>query len=427
MRVFFLHFFAKCSTFALAALLILCSATAAKAAAPDFGNPPSGEYPIIYNDHTVYATPDILKANRVLAALVKDGQMYVPLRSMFEQMGATVSVSSDGKTITAAKPGASVSVTLGKSEVIVNGETRPLDVPPMIYRGIVLVPVRVLSEALGAYVQWLPERRVVVVRYIPVTPPLPTAPPTAAPTAPPIPAPPAPTPTPTPIPTPGSYQAFIQAAFVDGKNYNEFSAGQYCRESYVLSGAYAPKNSALAVKIDYRQDAYVTSDNLVDAISNHYTHFATIDGGYAYTPVFLAKQSTLDARLEYQIAAPRVYVGLGYLQTSDNYGYPHLRGLGVGIEKLPDLKTGISLFGSAFYYPRASGTYTITNPASPNFGQSYRQQYQIVKYDVGLALASSRFPIYLYGGVSGDRYVAKQHAPIDQTHGGPYLGLGVKL
>src|ERR1700676_80938 len=149
----------------LLALLLFGSAGVADAA--DFGARPSGEIPILYNDHTVYATPDILKRSRVLAALVKDGQIYVPLRSMFEQMGATVSASPDGKTVTAVKSGASVSVTLGKYEVLINGESRPLDVPPILYKGIVLVPVRVISEALGAYVQWGPDRRIVVVRYIP--------------------------------------------------------------------------------------------------------------------------------------------------------------------------------------------------------------------------------------------------------------------
>jgi hypothetical protein len=400
------------------------------AAAAELGSPPSGEIPILFNDHTVYAKPDVLTRSRVLAALVKGGVIFVPLRSMFEQMGATVSVSADGKTITALKSGASVSVTLDKAEVVINGESRPLDVPPMLYKGIVLVPVRVISEGLGAYVQWVPDKRVVAVRYIPA--PVPTLPPpTAMPTAAPTPIPTAaPTMAPTPIPTfapqPPSNRGFIAAAFSKAMNYNEFSAGQFCPQSYLLSGAYTFKDSPFAVKLDYRQDAYVTSDNLT-FFGNHFTRFATIDGGFAVTPVFLARQSTLDARLEYQIAAPRIYVGVAYLMAANNYGYPQLNSFGVGIEKLPDLKSGISFFGSAFYYPSASGTYTVANPASANFGTSYRQQYQIVKYDVGLALSATHFPVYLYGGFSGDRYTAQQNAPIGQTHDGPYIGLGVKF
>jgi len=350
----------------LLALLLCASAAGAEAASrpadaslavagASCGSPPSGEIPILYNDHTVYATPDVLKRGRVLAALVKGGQIYVPLRSMFEQMGATVSASADGKTITAAKSGASVSVTLGKDEVVINGESRPLDVPPILYKGIVLVPVRVLSEALGAYVQWVPSRRLVVVRYIPAVAP-PTAVPTAAPTASPTPSPapviappiPVPTPAPTATPAPRSYRGFVQAALAAPKSYNEFSAGQWCNESYMVSAAYAFKDSPFAVKVDYRLYSYVTSDNLTDTFNNHYTRFATIDGGTALTPVFKARQSTLDARLEYQVAASRIYVGVGYLNAANNYGYPRMNAVGAGIEKLPDLRSGINFFGYAF-------------------------------------------------------------------------------
>ena len=124
----------------------------------NFGTPPSGAVPILYNDHTVYAKPDTLKQGRVLAALVKDGQIYVPLQSMFEAMGATVSVSGDTYTVT--RGDTSASVTLGKNEVVVERrQSRPLDVPPILYQGVVLVPVRVLSEALGAYVEWEPTRQ----------------------------------------------------------------------------------------------------------------------------------------------------------------------------------------------------------------------------------------------------------------------------
>ena len=66
------------------------SAPVQSTAPAEFGSPPSGAIPILYNDHTVYTKPDILKQQRVLAALVKNGVMYVPLRSMFEQMGAPV-------------------------------------------------------------------------------------------------------------------------------------------------------------------------------------------------------------------------------------------------------------------------------------------------------------------------------------------------
>jgi hypothetical protein len=398
------------------------SASVALAVAPDFGSPPSGEVPILFNDHTVYAAPDILKQGRVLAALVKDGQIYVPLRSMFEQMGADVSVSADGNTYTVTQGSISASVTVGQNKIEINGVSRPLDVAPMIYHGVVLVPVRVLSEALGAYVAWVPGQRVVVVRYIPATPP-PVATPSVAPTAEPA---MAPAPVPTPAPTAIPYNFFVQGAISWPKVYNAFSDGTYCH-SFQLNGVLAPAHSRFAAKVDYRQDSYVTSDNRRDVLGNEFTNFSTIDGGTASTPVFLATQSSLDARFEYEIADPRIYLGVGYVHTANSYGDPQLNGIGVGVEKLPDLHPGISVYGSAFYYPNASGNYTVESATSSNAGKTYQQEYQIWKLDIGLAIVLGRSPLYLYGGYGGDQYLTKKNAPIGQTLDGPYLGLGLKL
>lgn len=415
--------------FSVLCLLLLGSGTPAQAAPrsdapPTFGTPPSGEIPILYNDHTVYTKPDILRRRRVLAAFIKNHQIYVPLRSMFEQMGATVTASADGKTFLARKPGTVVSVRLGSSEVTINGERRPLDVPPMLYRGVMLVPVRVISEALGAYVVWVSDRRLVVVRYTSGVQPTPPAAPTGTPAI-------APTPAPTATPgaiEPNAYRGFIAVAKAAGRNYNEFSAGQWCpNNTYVASVAYMFKNSPLAVKADYREDSYITTINQQNAFGAYLTRFSTIDGGVASVPVFLARQSTLDTRLEYKITKPNVYIGLGYIQTSNNYGYPHLGALGFGIEKLPDLNTPVTPYASVFYYPGASGNYTVSNAASPNNNTTYKQVYAITKFDVGLAASLKHFPIYVYGGFSGDRYTRHQNAPIDQTHSGPYLGLGLKI
>ena len=154
---------------------------------------------------------------------------------MFEQMGASVSYDPGSKTVTVSKPGSEVKVTVGQPEVVINGESRPLDVPPIMYQGHVLVPVRVISEGMGAYVQWVPDRQIVVVRYLPPTPP-PTAPPTVAPTiAPTV----APTPTPAPIATPYK-DLFVSGDYIfSPKVYNEFSPGNSGNGAlYQLHGAW---------------------------------------------------------------------------------------------------------------------------------------------------------------------------------------------
>jgi hypothetical protein len=402
----------------------------------DFGTPPSGEVPILFNDHHVYSKPDTLSQGRVLAAIVSHGALMVPLRSMFEQMGATVTFDPASKSVDAKKEGAEVQVTLGKNEVIINGESRPLDVAPMMYKGSLMVPVRVISEALGAYVEWVPGQHLCVVRYIPPTP-VPTPEPTMAPT--PVPTPAA-TPTPTPAPAAPSL-GFIQGGVTFGKVYNEFSDGSTDSQggttgngastgggfnnSVVIAGAY--EFNPFALKVDFRQDVYNTTNNAIGPSGGAGTTFNTIDGGAATVDQFRAKQSTIDGRLEYEIGAmSHIYVGVGYLQASNDYGYPSLRAIGAGVEKLPTFDQGWSWYGSAFYYPNANGTYIVDNAASPHFNQSYKLSYNIVKYDIGANVNFGTSPLYIYGGYSGDRYTTKDaNEPINQTHSGPYVGLGI--
>jgi hypothetical protein len=407
----------------------------------DFGQPPSGEIPILYNDHHVYSNPSELKQNRTLGALVKNGTILVPLRSMFEAMGASVSWDAKSKTATAQKPGASVQVTIGKTQAIINGESRPLDVPPEMYKGAVVVPVRVMSEALGAYVQWVPDRRITVVRYIPPTP-VPTPPPTPPPT--PVPTP-APTATPTPAPAAPSYLGFVQGAYVFHRISNEFAAQATTTGSYQYAAALL--FDKFAVKAQLLSDQYNTTVNGVApaltvppticnpslspnpvAPGTPVTFFNTIDGGQCFVPQFKARQTQGEARLEYKIFDPHVYIGVAYGGWATNYGYPKLNGFGFGLEKLPDLENTFTLHGSYFYYPNANANYVVNDPNSPNFNVQYNQRYAIQTYDVGLDYVfSHQFPVYLYAGWDGNVMVARANAPINQTHSGPYVGLGFRF
>ncbi|MBV8670269.1 MAG: copper amine oxidase N-terminal domain-containing protein [Candidatus Eremiobacteraeota bacterium] len=375
----------------------------------DFGNPPSGEIPILFNDHHVYANPDTLRQGRVLAALVKKGTIMVPLRSMFEQMGATVSYDAASKSVKASKPGSEVQVTLGKNQVVINGEARPLDVPPMMYKGVLLVPVRVISEALGAYVQWVPEQRVCVVRFIPPTP-VPTPPPPIATPA------PSPTPTPTPAPI-----GFIQGGIASTLTSNQYAPGMHSTGSW--NGEAGLFLGPVSLVGTYRTDQYRTTHNAQDPSGNALTQFNTIDTGTAFSPVFTGRQWDIEGRAEYEILKPRINIGGSFLTTYTNYGDPRLTGGGFGIEKLPYGKTTFDWYGSFFYYPWMQGTYMET--AGPNNGTSYKQQAQILKYDVGVNYGFGW--IYVLAGYSGDRYTAKQNMPISQTHSGPYAGLGFRF
>jgi Copper amine oxidase N-terminal domain len=386
----------------------------------DFGSPPSGQIPILFNDHHVYAKPDVLKQGRVLAALVKNGTILIPLRSMFEQMGATVSYDAGTKTATVSKAGAEVKVTVGKPEVIINGESRPLDVPPIIYQGAVLVPIRVISEGMGAYVQWVPDRRLVVVRYLPATPP-PAAPP------PPPPAPPPPPPPPPPPRRPPNVVFVAGDYLISPKVYNEFSPGNTGSGSWTVRGGiiFDAFSLPFMLEADYANWQYPHNCGLPQSTAtpaNSECFVTSIGSRFAtYVPAFTAVNRNIDARFGIRIFQPHVYIAIGYMWASNNYGYPNMNAVGFGLEKLPDFKQPFTYYGSVYYYPNVSGTYS--NPAITTGPTTFGIGYNVLKYQVGIQWAFVP-AIYLDAGWKGENWANKNNAPISQSFNGPYAGLG---
>jgi hypothetical protein len=408
--------------------------------AANFGAPPSGQIPILFNDHHVYAKPDKLKQGRVLAALVRGGTILIPLRSMFEQMGATVSYDPGSRTVDVSKAGSDVKVTVGKQEVVINGETRPLDVPPEIYQGHVVVPVRVISEGMGAYVQWVPEKRLVVVRYVTATPP-PATPPPATP----VPA----TPTPAPVATPYQDKFIVGDYIISPKVYNEFSPGNTGSNtnggfSYAVRGAFEFNllNLPWMLEGDYRQYNYPHNQGVpstpanvnaaCDGVGGHAaqgdTGCVTTIGGLSqvFVPAFTVRDYDFDTRLGLKVADPRLYVGVGYMYRTGNYGYPHLHGYGVGLEKLPDLDQPFSVYGSLWFYPNVHGQYVDNCGGAPGcLNTGYTLAYNILKYQLGGTFNFGQSPLYLDFGFLGDRGNNKSQAPVSFTHNGAYVGLGL--
>jgi hypothetical protein len=80
------------------------------------------------------------------------GRVFVPLRGVFEQLGATV-VYQNG-TINATGRGHTVSLTIGSQQAVVDGQTQTVDVAPFIIGASTYVPLRFVSQALGASVNY---------------------------------------------------------------------------------------------------------------------------------------------------------------------------------------------------------------------------------------------------------------------------------
>ena len=92
-----------------------------------------------------------------------DDRTLVPLRAIFEALGAQVNWNADTKTVTAERQETQVSLTIGSNALIVNGEQKTLDVPAQIIQDRTLVPVRAIAESFRCIVDWDGERQMVTV------------------------------------------------------------------------------------------------------------------------------------------------------------------------------------------------------------------------------------------------------------------------
>lgn len=87
---------------------------------------------------------------------IENGRTLVPLRAIFEAMGANVDWNQSTQTATATKDGTIVKLRIGSITPTINGQVKTLDVPAKIVNGRTLAPLRFVGEAFGGTVGWDP-------------------------------------------------------------------------------------------------------------------------------------------------------------------------------------------------------------------------------------------------------------------------------
>jgi len=95
--------------------------------------------------------------------VINDGRTLVPLRAIFEALGATVDWEPHTRTVISQKGSTEISLQVGSTQLYVNGVAKTLDVPAKIIDGRTLVPVRAISEAFGCGVDWVAATKTVVI------------------------------------------------------------------------------------------------------------------------------------------------------------------------------------------------------------------------------------------------------------------------
>lgn len=94
---------------------------------------------------------------------IQDGSTMVPVRFIGESLGAEVSWRDEDKAIIYTDKDATVQMNIGSNIAIVNGYEVELQTAPVIKNGKAMVPLRFVTEELGAQIIWDEELQMITI------------------------------------------------------------------------------------------------------------------------------------------------------------------------------------------------------------------------------------------------------------------------
>ncbi len=98
---------------------------------------------------------------------IAQGRTYVPLRYLALALGVAekdIHWDKNTRTVLLTKDGVELRLTVGSRTITVNGQTKDIDVAPVIRDGRSYLPARHVAEALGYRVEWNQQNRTVLVQ-----------------------------------------------------------------------------------------------------------------------------------------------------------------------------------------------------------------------------------------------------------------------
>ena len=98
--------------------------------------------------------------------VIENGSMLVPMRFLFEQMGADVEWNQETQTATATLDNKAVTFSIDNVNARINNKSAKMDVPARLVNGKTMVPLRFLSENMGYDVDWDADSRTAIIKDI---------------------------------------------------------------------------------------------------------------------------------------------------------------------------------------------------------------------------------------------------------------------
>ena len=100
-----------------------------------------------------------------VAPFIENGTTLVPLRFISEVLGAEVTWLADTKQVQILHQGHEIMLTIGSASVSVDGLPQELDVPAQLVNNRAFVPLRFISETLGADVDYDDAQKEITIRF----------------------------------------------------------------------------------------------------------------------------------------------------------------------------------------------------------------------------------------------------------------------
>lgn len=94
------------------------------------------------------------EVNMNIDPVVINGRTLIPIRSIFEALGAEVNWDSNTRRVTATRNGIKIELTIGANTAYKNGQIIATEVPAQIIDSRTYVPLRFITEALDFNVYW---------------------------------------------------------------------------------------------------------------------------------------------------------------------------------------------------------------------------------------------------------------------------------
>jgi hypothetical protein len=99
------------------------------------------------------------------APYIECGRTMIPLRFISEAFGATVNYDKSSRGITITLDKTVITLQIGNLNAMINGKRIILDVPPQIRKKVTFVPIRFISDAFGAKTEWDSDAQKIRIHY----------------------------------------------------------------------------------------------------------------------------------------------------------------------------------------------------------------------------------------------------------------------